>query len=60
MLGLPGHPVLDVPVSSGRVGLVVAAGLNAVAAVEEAGIPTTNRAMAALCDFAKLERFSDS
>jgi len=53
-VGIPGHPVLDVPVSHGRVGLVVAAGLNPVAAVEEDGIPTDNRAMAALCEFESL------
>jgi len=36
------------------VGLIVAAGLNPVAAVEEAGIPTENRAMASLCEFDEL------
>ena len=53
-IGIPGKALLDVPVSQGRVGLVVAAGLNPVAAVEEAGIPTENRAMASLCEFDKL------
>lgn len=55
MVGIPGQPILDVPISHGRVGLVVAAGLNPVAAVEEAGIPTENRAMAALCEFERLQ-----
>jgi repressor of nif and glnA expression len=54
VVGVPGRPLLDVPVSQGRVGLVVAAGLNPVAAVEEAGIPTENRAMAALYEFDRL------
>ena len=53
-VGLPGKPLLDVPVSQGRVGIVVPAGLNPVAAAEEAGIPTENRALAALADFAEL------
>ncbi|MHC4202114.1 MAG: NrpR regulatory domain-containing protein, partial [Planctomycetota bacterium] len=53
-IGIPGKALLDVPVSQGRVGLVVAAGLNPVAAVEEAGIPTENRAMASLCEFDEL------
>jgi repressor of nif and glnA expression len=53
-VGIPGKPLLDVPVSQGRVGLVVAAGLNAVAAVEEAGIETENHAMAVLHEFGKL------
>jgi len=51
-VGLPGKSLLDVPVSQGRVGIVVPAGLNPVAAVEEAGIPTENHALAALTDFA--------
>jgi repressor of nif and glnA expression len=53
-VGVPGNPLLDVPVSHGRVGLIVAPGLNAIAAVEEAGIPTENHAMAALCEFDRL------
>ena len=53
-VGVPGKPLLDVPVSQGRVGLVVSAGLNAIAAVEEAGIPTENHAMSALCEFDRL------
>ncbi|MHC5053955.1 MAG: DUF128 domain-containing protein [Planctomycetota bacterium] len=53
-VGLPGKPLLDVPVSQGRVGIVVPAGLNPVAAAEEAGVPTENRALAALADFAEL------
>jgi len=56
-IGLPGQPVADIPVAHGRAGLVVAAGLNPVAAVEEAGIPTENRAMAALCEFEVLSPF---
>jgi repressor of nif and glnA expression len=45
---------LDVPVSQGRVGLVLAAGLNPMAAVAEAGIETVNRAMAVLSDVGAL------
>lgn len=54
VLGRPGQPLLNIPVSQGRAGLVVAAGLNAIAAVEEAGIETENHAMAALCDAERL------
>ena len=59
MVGLPGKSLLDVPVSQGRVGLIVAPGLNPIAAVEEEGIPTENRAMAALCDFGELSSLED-
>ncbi len=54
VVGIPDRPVLDVPVSHGRVGLVVAAGLNPIAAVEEAGIQTENHAMSSLYDSAGL------
>ena len=50
-----GRPVLDVPVPEGRVGIIVAAGLNPIAAVEEAGIPTESHAMAELYEFGKLQ-----
>ncbi len=53
-LGKPGQPFLQVPVGRGRLGLVVAGGLNPLAAVEEAGIPTASKALAALVDFEEL------
>jgi len=54
LVGEPSRTVLDIPVSQGRAGLVIAAGLNPLAAVQEAGIPTENRALARLCDFGEL------
>lgn len=54
LLGKPGQPLLDIPVAQGRVGIILAAGLNALAAVEEAGIETENHAMASLQDFGTL------
>ncbi len=50
-VGEPGRPLLDVPVSESRVGIVVAAGLNPIAALEEVGVQTENFAMDILCDF---------
>jgi repressor of nif and glnA expression len=47
-LGRPGRPLLGVPVPPGRAGLVVAAGLNTVAVLEEAGVRTDPQAAAAL------------
>jgi HTH-type transcriptional regulator, global nitrogen regulator NrpRI len=55
LVGEPSRPLLEIPVGAGRVGVIVAAGLNPLAAVEEAGIPTENRAMARLCEFKTLE-----
>ncbi|HUU11138.1 MAG TPA: NrpR regulatory domain-containing protein [Phycisphaerae bacterium] len=54
VVGDPGRPLAEIPVDQGRVGLIVAAGLNPIAAVQEAGIPTENRAMARLADFETL------
>ena len=58
LIGMPNQPVLDVPVGQGRTGMIVMPGLNALAAVEEAGIRTDRLAALSvlLVDFAlKLE-----
>jgi repressor of nif and glnA expression len=54
VIGRPNQPLLDVPVPHGRVGFVVAGGLNPLAGVEEAGIETASHAMATLCGFRRL------
>ena len=54
VLGRPGQPLLDIPVAHGRVGLIVAAGLNPIAAMEEAGIETQSQALATLHEFSRL------
>ncbi len=38
MIGWPGRPLLEIPVSEGRVGLIIIGGLNPVAILEEKGI----------------------
>jgi repressor of nif and glnA expression len=40
--------------------MVVVGGLNPVAAVEEAGIPTESRAMSTMIEYEQPERFSDA
>jgi repressor of nif and glnA expression len=57
MIGKPGRPLLEIPVSEGRVGMIVAGGLNPLAAVEESGISTENVAMKALFEFENLIPF---
>ena len=59
MIGKPNQPLLDIPVSTGRVGVIVAAGLNPIAAIEEAGLSTTNRAMHTLCELGQLQRIEN-
>jgi repressor of nif and glnA expression len=58
-VGKPNQPLLDIPVVEGRVGIIVAGGLNPVAAVEEAGIPTENVAMGTLFEFGDLIPYRD-
>jgi len=53
-IGEASRPLLDVPVHEGRAGLVVVGGLNPLAAVEESGIPTRNKALTGTFDFAHL------
>jgi repressor of nif and glnA expression len=56
-VGRPGQPLLDLPVPIDRVGIILYAGLNPGAALEEAGIETRNKAMTALVDYKELRSF---
>jgi len=58
-LGKPGQPLLEIPVSAGCVGMVVLAGLNPLAAVEESGIETDNNALCTMVRFSKLRSLSE-
>lgn len=58
MVGRPGQPLLEMQVGLDCAGLVVVGGLNPLAALEEAGIGTDNRAMATLIEFERLVPFS--
>lgn len=57
IIGKPNRPLLDIPVSEGRVGMIVTGGLNPLAAVEESGIDTENIAMKTLFEFDRLMPF---
>jgi repressor of nif and glnA expression len=59
-VGKPNQPLLDIPVMEGRAGIIVAGGLNPLAAVEESGIRTENLAMGTLLDFSELVLFKDA
>lgn len=54
-IGRPNQPLLDIPVSTGCVGLIVAGGLNPIAALEETGMVTLNHSLHNLCDFSQLK-----
>ena len=56
-VGRPGQPRLEIQVPLDRVGVILYAGLNPGAAVEDAGIETDNKAMTDLVDFGELVSF---
>jgi len=56
-VGRPSQPVLEMSVGSNRVGIVVAGGLNPIAALEEVGMETGSRAMSTMVDFKELKSF---
>ena len=51
----PNQPLLDIPVSTGCVGMIVAGGLNPIAALEESGEVTVNHSLHNLCEFDRLQ-----
>ncbi len=55
-IGGPGKSVLDAPVDTGKVGVVVYAGTNAMAAVEESGIDVVTYPISTVVDFKELRK----
>jgi repressor of nif and glnA expression len=54
VVGEPNQPTLQMPVSNGYAGMVILAGLNPLAAVEETGIDTQNMSLSMMVDYQKL------
>lgn len=54
-IGAESRPLMEMEVGVDRMGLVVCAGLNPIAAAEEAGFATTSRAMSSVFDYRSLE-----
>jgi repressor of nif and glnA expression len=50
-IGWPGQSLLEIPVNQGQVGAVVIGGLNPAAILEERGIKSHSRALAALAEY---------
>lgn len=57
MIGDTSEPVCEIPVGLNRVGVILLGGLNPVAAAEEAGIETENKAMSGIIDYSQLINF---
>lgn len=58
-VGLPGQPVLEVPVPTERVGLVVVGGLNPIAILEESGQRVFSRALSGQMEYNRLRHYTD-
>ncbi len=56
-IGNPGQPVAGIPVTRGRVGVIVTAGLNPIAAAQEQHIPIKSFAMSRLYPYEKLVHY---
>ena len=59
LMGRPGQPILDLPVDEGRVGWIVASGLNAWSAIYETGAFIRIRPMAGIEDYASFRPFHE-
>ena len=60
LVGWPGRPLLDIPVSEGRLGVVVIGGLNPVAILEEKGIQVRRTgALAGLIEYERLFSYTE-
>ena len=55
-IGEPGNPLFNAPVDNGKIGVVVYAGVNAVAAVEEMGIKVDTHPISTVIDFKELKK----
>jgi repressor of nif and glnA expression len=58
-IGQPSRPLLDIPVSDGRTGMITIDGLNPIAALHEAGIPLELTPLAGLEEVSTFVPFSD-
>jgi repressor of nif and glnA expression len=58
-IGWPDQPVLELPVTPGRIGVVVIGGLNPIAVLEEQGYRVYSRALAGLLEYNRLFHFED-
>ena len=58
-IGRNSRPLLEIPVSEGRIGAIVIGGLNPVAIFEETGVRVYSRAMAGFIEFNRLFHYEE-
>jgi len=59
LIGNPNQPLLEMPVAMDKAGMIIVGGLNPIAALEEAGVPTASKAMSTLYSFFDLIEFKE-
>ena len=59
-VGAPDQPLFGIPVGEGRTGMVVHAGLNPVAALEESGIENLSRSLAGLIEYGQFQEYQET
>ena len=59
LVGWPGQPLLEIPVTEGRTGVIVIGGLNPVAILEETGLKTQSWALAGMVEYEKLFHYKE-
>ncbi len=59
LIGSPNKPLLEIDVGIDKAGIVIVGGLNPIAAIHEANIPTESKAMSTLFEYSKLTRFKE-
>ena len=58
-IGLPGQPLLDIPVSQGRVGVILVGGLNPIAILEEKDHRVFSRAITGFVEYDRLFNYDE-
>ena len=58
-IGQPNTALYEMPVGIDKSGMVIVGGLNPIAAIEEAGLPTDSKAMSTLYEYSELRPFRD-
>jgi len=59
LIGNPNQPLLEMPVGMDKTGMVIVGGLNPIASLEEAGIPSVSKAMSTLFKFSDMIKFRE-
>jgi len=59
MVGWPSQPLLDIPVSEGRIGAIIVGGLNPLAILEESKLHLSSRAMSGVVEYDTLFPYSE-